>query len=64
MYTSAMNTTIKEICKKNYGFSLFHENEWFLGRTFTFAAVLELIEKIEDLEQHILNLESDKTTLL
>lgn len=64
MYTSAMHTTIKEICKKNYGFSLLHENGWVLGRTFTFASVLELIEKIEDLEQHILNLENDKTTLL
>lgn len=50
MYTSTMKTRIKEICEKNYGFSLLHENGQSLGKTFTFASVLELIQKIEELE--------------
>lgn len=57
MYTHGMHTEIKEICKRNYGFSLLHENGWPMGRTFTFAAVFELIEKIEELEQEVERLE-------
>lgn len=50
MYTKEMRDKIKKICEKNYGKSLQDENGFSLGRTFTFAGVLELIEKIEELE--------------
>lgn len=53
MYTDRMRNEIKKICEKNYGKSLQDETGFPLGRIFTFSGVLELIERIEELEKEL-----------
>lgn len=53
MYTDRMRVEIKKICEKNYGKSLQDESGFPLGRLFTFSALLELVERIEELEEEI-----------
>lgn len=63
MYTPSMHDEIKSLCNKHYGSQLLHEDGFSLGRSFTFASVLELIEQIEDLQSE-LEKKSNKSNLL
>jgi hypothetical protein len=53
MYTKKMHDEIKYIANEHFGDEIFDANGMSMGRIFTFAAVHELTERIEELESDV-----------
>jgi len=53
MHTKKMHNEIKHIANENYGEEIFNADGFSMGRVFTFAAVHELTERIEELESDV-----------